>query len=117
MNDYKLGTGLVDGEATPLVLCDGKIYAWRDVLGGDAVSSLDDVFADWASFDPLIAERVPLLAEAAALVGDRRAAGAHQAGREAVDAHTEGPRLPRQRPSQRPRPASRRLPARPASST
>lgn len=58
MTEYKLGTGLVDGEATPLVLSNGKIYALSDVLGPDAVSSLEEVFADWASLDPLIAERV-----------------------------------------------------------
>lgn len=57
MTDYKLGTGLVDGKATPLVLSDGKIHTLADVLGDDTVSSLEAVFADWASLDPKITER------------------------------------------------------------
>jgi 2,4-didehydro-3-deoxy-L-rhamnonate hydrolase len=58
MSEYKLGTGLVDGKPTPLVLIAGKAHPLSDILADEAPESLEDVFAHWAETDALLTERV-----------------------------------------------------------
>lgn len=61
MADYKLGTGLLEGRATPLVLVDGAAHRLADVPGAEAPASLEEVFADWAIFDGLLAQCAALI--------------------------------------------------------
>lgn len=56
MTEYKLGTGLLDGKATPLVLAGSTIHRLSDVLGGREVPGLEAVFADWEAYDQLIGD-------------------------------------------------------------
>lgn len=57
MIEYKLGSGLIDGKATPLLLIEDKAYRLADILGYEAPDSLEAVFAAWDRFETLIGER------------------------------------------------------------
>ncbi|MCE7029396.1 fumarylacetoacetate hydrolase family protein [Jiella avicenniae] len=61
MSAYKLGTGLLDGKPTPLVLIAGKAHRLSEVLGADAPSNLEAVFANWADLDGRLSERAGAL--------------------------------------------------------
>jgi 2,4-diketo-3-deoxy-L-fuconate hydrolase len=61
MTDYKLGTGVIDGRPTPLVLVGGKVHTLAEVLGDEAPETLEAVFADWAKLDATIAAKVAKL--------------------------------------------------------
>lgn len=48
MKDYKLGTGIVDGVAHPLVLSGGQIFLLCALLGREAERSLEAVLDRWS---------------------------------------------------------------------
>ncbi|MEM6499607.1 MAG: fumarylacetoacetate hydrolase family protein, partial [Pseudomonadota bacterium] len=56
MAEYKLGTGLVGGASRPLVQVSGATYLLSDLLGDNAASTLEAVFADWDVYDTKISE-------------------------------------------------------------
>jgi 2-keto-4-pentenoate hydratase/2-oxohepta-3-ene-1,7-dioic acid hydratase in catechol pathway len=58
VSEYKLGTGLIGGQPTPVVWHTGAVYTLDEVLGAAAPRRLEDVFASWTNFEALIAERV-----------------------------------------------------------
>lgn len=66
MKAYKLGTGLISGRPSPLVLVEERIYTLADVLRDDAPATLLDVFANWRRFDTAIGEGVEQLASGGA---------------------------------------------------
>ncbi|MBO9112581.1 MULTISPECIES: fumarylacetoacetate hydrolase family protein [Rhizobium/Agrobacterium group] len=65
MRDYKLATGLIDGQPTPLVLVDGRVWLLSEVLGDGAPSDLLDVFRDWQRLDGELAGAVSGLPQGA----------------------------------------------------
>ncbi|ACM28758.1 fumarylacetoacetate hydrolase family protein [Rhizobium rhizogenes] len=65
MNEYKLGTGIIDNRPIPLVLVGNKVFTLPEVLGESAPTSLEAVFADWSNMDPVLSAR------AASLTGGR----------------------------------------------
>ncbi|HEU0222995.1 MAG TPA: hypothetical protein VFR34_12395, partial [Paracoccaceae bacterium] len=65
MTSYRLGTGLIDGRPTPIVLVGERVHRLADVLGEAAPSDLAGVFADWSRMDALLAAQ----AEAAGAAG------------------------------------------------
>jgi 2-keto-4-pentenoate hydratase/2-oxohepta-3-ene-1,7-dioic acid hydratase in catechol pathway len=61
MKPYKLGTGLIAGAPSPIVLVADRVHTLADVLGKDAPATLFDVFADWQRLDAEIVEAVARL--------------------------------------------------------
>jgi len=54
MNDYKLGTGTVDGITQPLVRTGGRIFPLSAVLGADSKPTLEAILADWTAMEDKI---------------------------------------------------------------
>jgi 2-keto-4-pentenoate hydratase/2-oxohepta-3-ene-1,7-dioic acid hydratase in catechol pathway len=64
VSEYKLGTGLISGQPTPIVWHRERVYTLEEVLGSAAPRRLEDVFASWTSFEPLIAKHIDTVAGA-----------------------------------------------------
>jgi 2-keto-4-pentenoate hydratase/2-oxohepta-3-ene-1,7-dioic acid hydratase in catechol pathway len=58
MSEYKLGTGMISGQPTPIVWHADRVYTLEEVIGPAAPCRLEDVFASWTNYESLIAERV-----------------------------------------------------------
>ncbi|CDX32991.1 2-hydroxyhepta-2,4-diene-1,7-dioate isomerase [Mesorhizobium sp. SOD10] len=54
---YKLGTGRLGGSLSPLVLVGMRVHPLAEILGEGAPTDLESIFADWAKYDELLAER------------------------------------------------------------
>lgn len=61
MNEYKLGTGIIDNQSVPLVLVGNQVFTLPEVLGESAPSSLEAVFADWSNLDAALSARTVAL--------------------------------------------------------
>lgn len=66
MKAYKLGTGLISGKPSPLVLVEHRAYGLTEILKEDAPATLLEVFADWRRFDAAIGEGVDRLSNGGA---------------------------------------------------
>ena len=64
MTTYKLGTGLIGGRPTPIVLVGERVHTLAEVLGEEAPADLAGVFADWPRIDALLAARAEAVSAA-----------------------------------------------------
>lgn len=56
MTHYKIGTGSVDGQISPLVLVRDRVHRLSTLLATDGPATLEDLLADWPRYDQRIGE-------------------------------------------------------------